>query len=115
MPLTLTVALSFLAHDESIGVAPTPAAVEEPKITIVGTALGDELVDEPDVTGLRATLLQPEKMNKPSNNWRKNFFICHCSQQENKIITSSFVVASKQVKAKKNGEPYLALILADRT
>jgi 3'-5' exoribonuclease len=45
----------------------------------------------------------------------KEFFICHCSQQENKIITSTFVVASKQVKAKKNGEPYLALILADRT
>jgi 3'-5' exoribonuclease len=45
----------------------------------------------------------------------KEFFISHCAQQENKIITSSFVVASKQVKAKKNGEPYLALILADRT
>jgi 3'-5' exoribonuclease len=45
----------------------------------------------------------------------KEFFICHCAQQENKIITSSFVVASKQVKAKKNGEPYLALVLADRT
>ena len=45
----------------------------------------------------------------------KEFFICHCAQQENKIITSSFVVASKQVKAKKNGDPYLALVLADRT
>ena len=45
----------------------------------------------------------------------KEFFISDCSQQENKIITSSFVVASKQVKAKKNGEPYLALILADRS
>ncbi len=45
----------------------------------------------------------------------KEFFICQCSQQENKVITSSFVVASKQVKAKKNGEPYLALVLADRT
>jgi 3'-5' exoribonuclease len=45
----------------------------------------------------------------------KEFFISECSQQENKIITSSFVVASKQVKAKKNGEPYLALTLADRT
>jgi 3'-5' exoribonuclease len=45
----------------------------------------------------------------------KEFFISECSQQENKIITSSFVVASKQVKAKKNGEPYLALALADRT
>ncbi len=45
----------------------------------------------------------------------KEFFISGCSQQENKVVTSSFVVASKQVKAKKNGEPYLALILADRT
>jgi 3'-5' exoribonuclease len=45
----------------------------------------------------------------------KEFFISECSQQENKIITSSFVVASKQVKAKKNGEPYLALTLADRS
>jgi len=45
----------------------------------------------------------------------KEFFISECSQQENKIVTSSFVVASKQVKAKKNGEPYLALVLADRS
>ena len=45
----------------------------------------------------------------------KEFFIVECPQHENKVITSSFVVASKQVKAKKNGEPYLALILADRT
>jgi 3'-5' exoribonuclease len=45
----------------------------------------------------------------------KEFFISECPQQENKIITSSFVVASKQVKPKKNGEPYLALTLADRT
>jgi 3'-5' exoribonuclease len=45
----------------------------------------------------------------------KEFFISDCPQQENKIITSSFVVASKQVKPKKNGEPYLALTLADRT
>jgi 3'-5' exoribonuclease len=45
----------------------------------------------------------------------KEFFICECHQQENKIITSCFVVASKQVKPKKNGEPYLALTLADRT
>jgi len=45
----------------------------------------------------------------------KEFFISECPQHENKIVTSSFVVASKQVKAKKNGEPYLALTLADRT
>jgi 3'-5' exoribonuclease len=45
----------------------------------------------------------------------KEFFISDCPQQENKIITSSFVVVSKQVKPKKTGEPYLALTLGDRT
>ncbi|MGH9643951.1 MAG: OB-fold nucleic acid binding domain-containing protein [Terriglobales bacterium] len=45
----------------------------------------------------------------------KEFFICECHLQENKVITSCFVVASKQVKPKKNGESYLALTLADRT
>jgi 3'-5' exoribonuclease len=45
----------------------------------------------------------------------KQFFICDCSVQENKIITSSFVVVSKQVKPKKTGDPYLALTLGDRT
>src|SRR5882724_2087533 len=45
----------------------------------------------------------------------KEFFISDCSQQENKVITSSFAVVSKQVKPKKTGEPYLALTLGDRT
>jgi 3'-5' exoribonuclease len=45
----------------------------------------------------------------------KEFFISECCKNENKIITSSFVVASKQVKPKKNGESYLALVLADRS
>jgi 3'-5' exoribonuclease len=45
----------------------------------------------------------------------KEFFISDCSQRENKVITSSFVVVSKQVKPKKTGEPYLALTLGDRT
>jgi 3'-5' exoribonuclease len=45
----------------------------------------------------------------------KEFFICDCSQHENKVITSSFVVVSKQVKPKKSGEPYLALVLGDRS
>jgi len=45
----------------------------------------------------------------------KDFYIRDCATQENQTITSSFVVASKQVKAKKSGEPYLALSLADRT
>ncbi len=45
----------------------------------------------------------------------KEFFIADCAQQENKVITSSFVVVTKQVKPKKSGEPYLALTLGDRT
>jgi 3'-5' exoribonuclease len=45
----------------------------------------------------------------------KDFFICDCIRVENKIVTSSFVVAAKQIKPKKTGEPYLALTLADRT
>src|SRR5215470_11147691 len=45
----------------------------------------------------------------------KEFFICDCSQHENKIITSTFVVVVKQVKPKKSGDPYLALTLGDRS
>jgi len=45
----------------------------------------------------------------------KEFYICDCNRHENKIITSTFVVVSKQIKPKKTGEPYLALILGDRT
>jgi 3'-5' exoribonuclease len=45
----------------------------------------------------------------------KEFFLCDCIQFENKVVTSSFVVVSKQVKPKKTGEPYLALTLGDRS
>jgi 3'-5' exoribonuclease len=45
----------------------------------------------------------------------KDFYIAECVQHENKIITSSFVVVSKQIKPKKSGEPYLALTLGDRS
>jgi 3'-5' exoribonuclease len=45
----------------------------------------------------------------------KDFYISDCARQENKVITSSFVVVSKQIKPKKTGEPYLALTLGDRT
>jgi 3'-5' exoribonuclease len=44
----------------------------------------------------------------------KDFFLSDCPRFENKVITSSFVVSAKQVKPKKSGEPYLALVLADR-
>jgi len=45
----------------------------------------------------------------------KDFFIQDAAQHDNQTITSSFLVAAKQVKPKKSGEPYLALTLADRT
>src|SRR5207249_4591386 len=44
----------------------------------------------------------------------KDFFHSDCPRFENKVITSSFVVTTKQVKPKKSGAPYLALRLADR-
>src|ERR1700730_14436712 len=45
----------------------------------------------------------------------KEFFVSDCVQYENKIVTTSFVVVSRQVKPKKSGEPYLALTLGDRS
>ncbi len=45
----------------------------------------------------------------------KEFYICDCTRHENKVITSTFVVVSKQIKPKKTGEPYLALVLGDRS
>src|SRR5207237_10240524 len=45
----------------------------------------------------------------------KDFYIRDCGANENQVITSSFVVACKQVKSKKTGEPYLALSLSDRS
>ena len=45
----------------------------------------------------------------------KDFYICDCARQENKVVTSTFVVVAKQIKPKKTGEPYLALTLGDRS
>ena len=45
----------------------------------------------------------------------KDFFIEQCAAFENQTITANFVVAAKQVKPKKSGEPYLALTFGDRT
>src|SRR6202046_417514 len=45
----------------------------------------------------------------------KDFYISECTRHENKVVTASFVVVSKQIKPKKSGEPYLALTLGDRT
>ncbi len=45
----------------------------------------------------------------------KDFYIAEAARFENQVITSSFVVVSKQAKPKKTGELYLALVLADRT
>jgi 3'-5' exoribonuclease len=45
----------------------------------------------------------------------KDFYIGDCVRHENKIITSTFVVVTKQIKPKKTGDPYLALTLGDRS
>jgi 3'-5' exoribonuclease len=43
----------------------------------------------------------------------KNFYIRDCQKYENQTVTSNFVVASKQVKNKKRGDPYLSVTLGD--
>jgi 3'-5' exoribonuclease len=45
----------------------------------------------------------------------KEFYIADAIRFENQVITSSFVVVSKQAKPKKSGDLYLALTLGDRT
>jgi len=45
----------------------------------------------------------------------KEFYISDAIRFENQVITSSFVVITKQAKPKKSGELYLALTLGDRT
>jgi 3'-5' exoribonuclease len=45
----------------------------------------------------------------------KEFYIRDAGQQENKVVTTSYVVSNKQIKSKKSGEPYLDLTLMDRT
>ena len=45
----------------------------------------------------------------------KQFFIQDAASHENQVITSSFLVSSKQIKPKKSGDIYLALVLCDRT
>src|SRR6202020_2393376 len=45
----------------------------------------------------------------------KDFYISDCFRHENKVVTSTFVVVSKQIKPKKSGEPYIALTLGDRS
>ena len=45
----------------------------------------------------------------------KDFYICDCVRHENKVVTSTFVVVTKQIKPKKTGDPYLALTLGDRS
>ncbi len=45
----------------------------------------------------------------------KDFYICDATRFENQVITSSFVVITKQAKPKKSGDLYLALTLGDRT
>ena len=43
----------------------------------------------------------------------KEIFVRDAAQHENKTVSSSFLVAGKQLKPKKTGEPYLDLLLTD--
>jgi 3'-5' exoribonuclease len=45
----------------------------------------------------------------------KQFFIKDAAAHENQVITSYFLVSSKQIKPKKSGEIYLSLTLCDRS
>jgi len=45
----------------------------------------------------------------------KQFFIKDAAAHENQVITSYFLVSTKQIKPKKSGDIYLALTLCDRT
>jgi 3'-5' exoribonuclease len=45
----------------------------------------------------------------------KDFYVRDAAQHENKVITTTFVVAAKQIKPKKTGDLFIALTLADRT
>ena len=45
----------------------------------------------------------------------KQFFVKDVADHENQVITSSFLVSSKQIKPKKSGDIYLALTVCDRT
>ncbi|MBV9145902.1 MAG: HD domain-containing protein, partial [Acidobacteria bacterium] len=45
----------------------------------------------------------------------KQFFVKDVAAHENQVITSTFLVSSKQIKPKKSGDIYLSLILCDRT
>lgn len=45
----------------------------------------------------------------------KEHFIADLAAQENQVITDYFAVSAKSVRSKKDGSPYFALTLADRT
>ena len=45
----------------------------------------------------------------------KQFYVKDAASHENQVITSSFLVSSKQIKPKKSGDIYLSLTLCDRT
>ncbi len=44
----------------------------------------------------------------------KDFYVSDAASRENQVITSSFVVAAKQLRPRRGGDPYLSLTLADR-
>lgn len=57
----------------------------------------------------------PEVESLRRDQLMKQFFVKDAASQENQVITSSFLVSSKQIKPKKSGEIFLALTLCDRS
>ena len=45
----------------------------------------------------------------------KDIYVADVSKFENQLIVSFFAVASKQLRSRKDGGQYLALLLSDRT
>jgi len=45
----------------------------------------------------------------------KELFVTDLAGRESQVVTSFFLVQSKELRSTKDGKPYLALRLADRT
>src|SRR5437764_1428802 len=45
----------------------------------------------------------------------KDFYISDAPNKRDQVITSFFVVADKERRTRRDGQPYLALVLSDKT
>ena len=45
----------------------------------------------------------------------KDFYISDASTKRDQVVTSFFVVADKERRTRRDGQPYLSLVLSDKT